>query len=61
MFLMMQHPKQQLEELILLLNFYQFSQLPFRYPDISEVDLNPVFVFSEGLVVGDVLIINRSK
>jgi len=39
----------------------EFSQLPFRYPDIGEVDLNPVFVFSKGLVVGDVRIINRSK
>ena len=39
----------------------EFSQLPFRYPDISEVDLNPVFVFPEGIVVGDVRIINRSK
>jgi acetyltransferase len=37
-----------------------FSQLPFRYPKLSEVDLNPVFVFPEGLVIGDVRIISRS-
>jgi acetyltransferase len=35
----------------------RFSQLPFRYPDIAEIDLNPVFLSSEGLVVGDVRII----
>jgi acyl-CoA synthetase (NDP forming) len=39
----------------------QFSQLPFRYPDIGEIDLNPVFMFSEGLAVGDVRVIRRSK
>jgi acetyltransferase len=37
-----------------------FSQLPFQYPEISEVDLNPVFLFSKGLVVGDVRIIRQS-
>jgi acetyltransferase len=36
-----------------------FSQLPFRYPWIDEADLNPVFIFQEGLVVGDVRIIGR--
>jgi acyl-CoA synthetase (NDP forming) len=36
-----------------------FSQLPFRYPDIGEVDLNPAFVFSRGLVVGDVRVVRR--
>jgi len=35
----------------------RFSQLPFRYPEIGEVDLNPVFLFSKGLVVGDVRVI----
>jgi len=39
----------------------KFSQLPFRYPEISEVDLNPVFLFSEGLVVGDVRVIRKSS
>jgi len=34
-----------------------FSRLPFRYPEIAEIDLNPVFVSSEGLVVGDVRVI----
>ena len=33
------------------------SQLPFIYPEISEVDLNPVFLFTKGLVVGDVRVI----
>lgn len=37
-----------------------FSRLPFRYPEISEVDLNPVFLFSQGLVVGDVRVIRRN-
>jgi acyl-CoA synthetase (NDP forming) len=36
------------------------SRLPFRYPEIEEVDLNPVFLFSEGLIVGDVRVIRRS-
>jgi len=37
-----------------------FSRLPFRYPEIGEIDLNPVFLFSKGLVVGDVRIIRNS-
>jgi hypothetical protein len=37
-----------------------FSQLPFRYPDVGEVDLNPVFLFSKGLVVGDVRVIRNT-
>ncbi len=37
-----------------------FSQLPFRYPEIGEVDLNPVFLFSKGLVVGDVRVIRKT-
>jgi len=36
-----------------------FSRLTFLYPEIAEVDLNPVFVFSKGLVVGDVRVIRR--
>ena len=36
-----------------------FSQLPFLYPEIGEVDLNPVFLLSQGLVVGDVRVIRR--
>lgn len=35
------------------------SRLPFRYPEIGEIDLNPVFLFSKGLVVGDVRVIRR--
>jgi acetate---CoA ligase (ADP-forming) len=34
-----------------------FSQLPFRYPEIAEIDLNPVFLLPKGLVVGDVRVI----
>jgi acyl-CoA synthetase (NDP forming) len=37
----------------------RFSRLPFRYPEIAEVDLNPVFVFDKGLVVGDVRVIRQ--
>jgi len=36
-----------------------FSRLPFCYPEIGEVDLNPVFLFSKGLVVGDVRVIRN--
>jgi acyl-CoA synthetase (NDP forming) len=36
-----------------------FSRLPFRYPEVGEVDLNPVFLFSKGLVVGDVRVVRR--
>jgi acetyltransferase len=39
------------------------SQLPFRYPQIGEVDLNPVFLFreGEGLLVGDARVIERGR
>jgi len=37
----------------------RFSGLPFRYPEIGEIDLNPVFVFPEGLFVGDVRVIRK--
>lgn len=37
------------------------SQLPFQYPDIDEMDLNPVFMFQEGLLVGDVRVIRKNK
>lgn len=33
------------------------SELPFRYPDIAEMDLNPVFVLPQGVLVGDVRLI----
>jgi len=36
-----------------------FSRLAFLYPEIVQVDLNPVFVFSKGLVAGDVRIIRQ--
>ncbi|MBC7324771.1 MAG: acetate--CoA ligase family protein, partial [Moorella sp. (in: Bacteria)] len=34
-----------------------FSRLPFLYPEVQEIDLNPVFVFPEGLVIGDARVI----
>jgi len=39
----------------------RFSQLPFEYPDIQELDLNPVFLFAkgQGLVAGDVRLITK--
>lgn len=38
-----------------------FSRLPFLYPEVTEVDLNPVFVFAKGLVVGDVRVIRKEQ
>ena len=38
----------------------RFSELPLRYPEAAEIDLNPVFLFEKGLAVGDVRVI-RSK
>jgi acetyltransferase len=38
-----------------------FSRLPFRYPEVSEVDLNPVFLLSKGLLVGDVRVIRKES
>ena len=35
------------------------SRLPFLYPDLEELDLNPVFLLPEGLVVGDARLIGR--
>ena len=37
-----------------------FSQLPFLYPNMSEADLNPVFVSEKGAVAGDVRLIFRT-
>jgi acetyltransferase len=37
-----------------------FSQLPFLYPDIAEVDLNPVFLLSKGLVAADVRVLRKT-
>jgi acetate---CoA ligase (ADP-forming) len=36
------------------------SALPFRYPDIAELDLNPVFAGPDGVVVGDVRVIREA-
>jgi acetyltransferase len=38
-----------------------FSRLPLRYPEIAEMDLNPVFLLSKGLMVGDVRVIANRK
>jgi len=38
-----------------------FSQLPFRYPEIAEIDLNPVFAGPDGAVAGDVRIITQTR
>lgn len=35
------------------------SELPFRYPEIAELDLNPVFAGPDGAVAGDVRVIAR--
>jgi acyl-CoA synthetase (NDP forming) len=35
----------------------KFSRLPFSYPEVGEIDLNPVFVLHAGVVVGDVRVI----
>jgi acyl-CoA synthetase (NDP forming) len=33
------------------------SRLAFHYPEVAEVDLNPVFVLGDGVLVGDVRVI----
>jgi acetyltransferase len=37
-----------------------FSRLPFLYPDLGEADLNPVFVFPRGVLVGDVRLLKKA-
>ncbi len=37
------------------------SELPFRYPEIAELDLNPVFAGPDGAVAGDVRVIGKSE
>jgi acetyltransferase len=39
----------------------RLSQLPFLYPEIGEIDRNPVFWLAEGLVGGDGRIIRKSE
>jgi hypothetical protein len=38
-----------------------FSWLPLHYPEINEIDLNPVFLFPKGLAVGDARVIRRNS
>jgi acyl-CoA synthetase (NDP forming) len=35
----------------------RFSRLPFLYPEIKEIDLNPVFLYQKGLLAADVRVI----
>jgi acetyltransferase len=35
----------------------QVSELPFAYPELKELDLNPVFALEQGVVIGDVRVI----
>jgi acyl-CoA synthetase (NDP forming) len=51
-------PAYDIESLIEVL--VKFSRLPFHYPELGEVDLNPVFLLEKGLVVGDARVIRRS-
>ena len=39
----------------------KLSWLPFHYPEVAEIDLNPVFLFSKGLLVGDVRVILKES
>jgi len=41
----------------------RLSWLPFRYPEVGEVDLNPVFLFEKGrgLVVGDARVMRNAE
>jgi len=39
----------------------QVSYLPFLYPEIAEMDLNPVFVLPQGVLVGDVRLISMKE
>jgi len=36
------------------------SELPFLFPQISELDINPVFLLSHGVLVGDIRVVLRS-
>jgi len=35
------------------------SLLPFHYVDLAELDLNPVFLLEDGLVIGDARAVRR--
>jgi acetyltransferase len=39
----------------------KLSWLPFQYPEVAEIDLNPVFLFSKGLVAGDARVIRKES
>lgn len=36
-----------------------FSELPFRYPDLEEADLNPIFLYEDGLCAVDARILGK--
>ncbi len=37
------------------------SQLPFRYPDLAELDVNPVFALESGVIMGDVRAVRAAE
>jgi hypothetical protein len=39
----------------------RISQLSFWYPEISELDLNPVLLLHDGLIVADVRVITLGR
>ncbi|MGN0642880.1 MAG: acetate--CoA ligase family protein [Huintestinicola sp.] len=39
----------------------EFSKLPFRYPDLNEADLNPIFLYEDSLCAVDARILGAKK
>jgi acyl-CoA synthetase (NDP forming) len=37
----------------------QVSELPFLFPQVSELDINPVFLLSQGALIGDIRVVLR--
>jgi len=35
------------------------SELPFLFPQVSELDINPVFLLAQGAIIGDIRVILR--
>jgi acetyltransferase len=36
------------------------SELPFHFPQISELDINPVFLLLQGALIGDTRVVLRT-